>query len=165
MPNAPRGIEVGLRVLIGHRQACRLLLGHPAGDVFARWPNAHVAMAREAPRGPDHRPCRPPPCSRPDAMPAMLDLSDPSPEPAPAELEDEALRAEAAARAVKGRFQGPVASAALWPSTHPSRRDQRVRRGLRAHRPVALGGGDHRRGHGHGSATGTPTRASTARTF
>lgn len=104
------GIEVGLRVLLGHRQAC-VSASDTRAETFREMAERAVAMAREAPEDPTIGLADPDMLSaRRDA--AMLDLSDPAPEPAPAELEDDALRAEAAARAVSGVSKVQSASAA-----------------------------------------------------
>jgi len=96
-------VEIGLRVLIGGRQAC------VAGSVLtpeaiATMAERAVAMAREAPEDNALG------LADADALSAVrdaegLELDDPAPEPSPAELEDAARAAEAAARAVRGVSQ------------------------------------------------------------
>lgn len=103
------GIEIGLRVLIGKRQACV-----SASDIsvrtIAEMAERAVAMAREAPEDPTIGLA-----DQADLItgwdPAAFDLHDPAPEPGAAALEDDARRAEAAALAVKGVSQCQSASA------------------------------------------------------
>lgn len=103
------GIEIGLRVLIGKRQACV-----SASDISARtiaeMAERAVAMAREAPEDPTIGLADPAELST-GWDPAAFDLYDPAPEPGAATLEDDARRAEAAALAVKGVTQCQAASA------------------------------------------------------
>jgi PmbA protein len=94
------GVDLGLRVLIGRRQAC--VSSSDARDAtIAAMAERAVAMAREAP---EDRWCglaEPSDLARGwDA--AALDLVDPEPLPTPAELQAAALAAEAAALAVPG---------------------------------------------------------------
>lgn len=105
------GVEIGLRVLIGGRQACVSSSDH-SDDAIARMAERAVAMAKEAPvddylglADPDQL------TARRDA--AGLDLCDHISEPSPAELQDMALRAEAAALQAKGISQVEAASAAF----------------------------------------------------
>ena len=102
-------VEIGLRVLIGRRQACVA-----ASDVSDATRDAMaeraVAMAREAPEDASLG------LAEPGQLAAVrdargLDLDDPSPEPSPAALEDAARRAEAAALAHRGISQVERASA------------------------------------------------------
>ena len=97
------GIEIGLRVLIGGRQACV-----SASDVSAatlhRLAERAVAMAREAPEDPYAGLADPTQIAR-DWDLAALDLCDASVEPTPAQLESDARAAEAAAIAVAGITQ------------------------------------------------------------
>jgi len=102
------GVEIGLRVLIGKRQACVSASDTSAATIETMAERA-VAMAREAPE---------------DAMIGLadadmlaknwdvsaLELADPSGEPSPAELEAAACRAEAAALAHEGIAQVSSAS-------------------------------------------------------
>ena len=97
------GIDVGLRVLIGGRQACV-----SSSDISERTMQAMaeraVAMAREAPEDPYAG------LADPGQIAAGwdiegLDLADASPEPTPAALEVAARAAEAAAMAVSGVVQ------------------------------------------------------------
>ena len=104
------GIEIGLRVLIGRRQAC-VSASDVRAETLAAMAERAVAMAREAPEDPHLRLAQPDELSaRRDA--AGLELDDPAPEPLPEALEDDARRAEAAALAVAGVAQVQAASAA-----------------------------------------------------
>lgn len=103
------GVEVGLRVMIGQRQAC-VSASDTRAETMAEMARRAVAMAREAPE---------------DATIGLADaallakgwdmtayeLDDPTPEPAPDALEQDARRAEAAALAVAGVSQVQSASA------------------------------------------------------
>ncbi len=103
------GIEVGLRVLIGQRQAC--VASSDIGDAaIARMAEQAVAMAREAPEDSSAGLAEPGQLARTWDI-AALDLDDPAPEPTPAELQDDACRAEAAALAVPGVSQTQSAGA------------------------------------------------------
>ncbi|MBL3570141.1 modulator protein [Rhodovulum sulfidophilum] len=103
------GIELGLRVLIGRRQAC-VSASDSRPETLAEMAARAVAMAREAPEDATVGLADPAQLAgRRDAD--ALDLADPSPEPDPAALEDDARRAEAAARAVAGVAQVQSASA------------------------------------------------------
>ena len=103
------GTEIGLRVLIGRRQACV-----SASDISARtmaeMAERAVAMAREAPEDATIGLAEPTDLARAWDL-ALLDLADPAPEPGAAELQDDARRAEAAALAVSGISQCQAASA------------------------------------------------------
>jgi PmbA protein len=94
------GIDIGLRVLIGKRQAC-VSSSDTRDATLAAMAERAVAMAREAPEDPW---CG---LADPDQLAkgwdaAALDLEDHSPLPSPAELEATAREAEAAAIAVPG---------------------------------------------------------------
>jgi PmbA protein len=97
------GIDVGLRVLIGRRQACVSASDHAPRTIAAMAERA-VAMAREAPEDPWCGLAEPGDLAR-DWDLAALDLADPAPAPQPADLEAAAREAEAAARAVPGVSQ------------------------------------------------------------
>ncbi len=103
------GVEVGLRVLIGGRQACV-----SASDISARtlseMAERAIAMAREAPEDPWAGLADPGQLADLRNM-ATLELDDPSPEPTAAALQEDALRAEAAALAVPGVSTAEQASA------------------------------------------------------
>ena len=106
------GVEIGLRVLIGQRQAC-VSASDTRDAVIEEMAARAVAMAREAPEDPFIGLADPSELStRRDAE--GLELSDPSMEPDPAALEDEARRAEAAAAAVPGVAQVQSAGAGAY---------------------------------------------------
>lgn len=103
------GIEIGLRVMVGQRQAC-VSASDISDRTVADMAERAVAMAREAPvddtagladRGQL--------AVRRDI--AALELSDPAADPSSAELESDARRAEAAALGVAGVAQIDSASA------------------------------------------------------
>jgi PmbA protein len=103
------GVEIGLRVLIGRRQA-----SVSASDISARTIDEMavraVAMAREAPEDPYAGLAAPDQLARSwDAV--ALQLEDPATEPEAAALQDDARRAEAAALTVAGVSQVQSASA------------------------------------------------------
>lgn len=97
------GVELGLRVLIGKRQACVSVSDTSAASIAAVAERA-VAMAREAPEDPYAGLADPSQLAHGWDM-AALELCDPSPEVSAAELEADARRAEAAAMAVAGITQ------------------------------------------------------------
>ena len=101
--------DLGLRVLMGRRQAC--VAASDASDATLRaMAERAVAMAREAPE--DASVGLAEPGQLADRRNADgLDLDDPSPEPEPAALEDAARRAEAAALAHEGIAQVQQAAA------------------------------------------------------
>ncbi|GAB1377824.1 TldD/PmbA family protein [Pararhodobacter aggregans] len=97
------GLDLGLRVLIGRRQAC-VSSSDAKPETLAMMAERAVAMAREAPEDPYAGLADPGQLSaRRDGE--GLELFDPTAEPDPAALEDDARRAEAAARAVPGISQ------------------------------------------------------------
>lgn len=102
-------VEIGLRVLIGQRQACV-----SASDISARtideMATRAVAMAREAPEDDSIGLADPLQLSAVRDG-AALELCDPTDEPDPATLAEDARRAEAAALAVAGVSQCQSASA------------------------------------------------------
>jgi PmbA protein len=103
------GLDLGLRVLIGRRQAC-VSASDAKSATLARMAERAVAMAREAPEDPWAGLADPDQLSaRRDA--AGLELFDPAAEPSPETLLDEARRAEAAALAVRGISRIDQASA------------------------------------------------------
>jgi len=101
--------EIGLRVLIGRRQAC-VSASDTRPETMAEMAARAVAMAREAPEDTTLGLAAPEALAR-DPDIAALELADPAPEPDPAALEDDACRAEAAALAVSGVTQIDSASA------------------------------------------------------
>jgi PmbA protein len=104
------GVEIGLRVLIGRRQAC-VAASDTRPETLAALAERAVAMAREAPEDATAGLADPSGLARGWNL-AALDLVDPAPEPAPAALEEAARGAEAAALAAKGISQVDSASAA-----------------------------------------------------
>lgn len=103
------GVEIGLRVILGRRQAC-VSASDTSARTLAEMAERAVAMAREAPEDPTVGLAAPEDLAR-DRDPAPLDLEDPAAEPGPAALEDNALAAEAAALSVAGVTQVQSASA------------------------------------------------------
>lgn len=97
------GVEIGLRVLIGQRQAC-VSASDVKPQTLAMMAERAVAMAREAPEDPYCGLADPDQLAR-DWDVAALDLVDDSPALSPADLQDMAARAEAAALAVDGISQ------------------------------------------------------------
>ena len=103
------GVDIGLRVLIGRRQANVSASDTRPGTLTALAERA-VAMAREAPEDPHIGLADPDQLIRDWDIDA-LELSDPSPEPSPADLQRDAQEAEAAAQGVKGVSQVQASSA------------------------------------------------------
>lgn len=103
------GVEVGLRVLIGHRQAC-VSSSDTKPDIIAQMAARAVTMAREAPEDP-HAGLADPAQLATDTDSTTLQLFDPTDEPDPAALQDDAARAEAAALRNPGVSQVQSASA------------------------------------------------------
>lgn len=97
------GVELGLRVLIGKRQACVSVSDTSEATIKAVAERA-VAMAREAPEDPYAGLADPSQLAQGWDM-AALDLCDLTPEVGAAVLESDARRAEAAAMAVAGITQ------------------------------------------------------------
>ena len=109
------GLEVGLRVLLGRRQAC-VSASDTAPATLAEMARRAVAMAREAPDDPNAGLADP--AQLATARDAEgLDLCDPAPEPLPAALEEDARTAEAAALAVAGVSQVQGAGAGYGRTT------------------------------------------------
>lgn len=103
------GIEIGLRVLIGRRQAC-ISVSDTAEAAVAEAARRAVAMAGAAPEDPWIG------LAREDELATewdvdFLDLADRAPPPSPAALEEMARRAEAAARDHAGISQVDSAGA------------------------------------------------------
>jgi len=103
-------VDVGLRVLLGRRQAT-VSASDIREETFAEMAERAVAMAREAPEDPG--------VGLADASQLAterdygpLEIDDPAAEPAPAELEDAARTAEATALAHEGIAMVETASAA-----------------------------------------------------
>lgn len=104
------GVEIGLRVLIGGRQAC-VSASDTSTRTMAEMAERAIAMAREAPEDPTAGLADPSQLASGWDL-AAFDLVDPAPEPSAALLQEEALRAEAAALAVPGVAKAEQASAA-----------------------------------------------------
>ncbi|MEB8388220.1 TldD/PmbA family protein [Rhodobacteraceae bacterium KMM 6894] len=103
------GLDVGLRVLVGQRQA-NVSSSDARPETLEILAERAVAMAREAPEDAFAGLADADQLAR-DWDIAALDLADPTPEPDPAELQDRAARAEAAALAVSGVAQVQGATA------------------------------------------------------
>ncbi len=103
-------VEVGLRVLLGGRQACVSASDISEATLSAMAERA-VAMAREAPDDPCAGLADPAEIARGWDL-AALELVDPSDEPSPAALEEDARAAEAAALETAGIFQ--VEAGGAW---------------------------------------------------
>lgn len=101
--------DLGLRVLVGRRQACVASSDASDAALLAMAERA-VAMAREAPEDPSLGLADPAEIAR-GAEAGPLDLEDRAPEPEPAALEDAARRAEAEALRHEGVAQVEHASA------------------------------------------------------
>ena len=103
------GVEIGLRVMVGQRQAC-VSASDIRPETLREMAERAVGMARLAPEDPTVG------LAEAEALSTLrdasgLDLSDPAEDPAPQALEESALRAEDAALAVKGISQVQSASA------------------------------------------------------
>ncbi len=103
------GVEIGLRVLIGQRQAC-VAASDIKPETLAEMADRAVAMARLAPEDPTIGLAAPEDLATGWDLGA-LDLVDPTSEPSAAALEEMALETEAAALAVSGVSQVQTASA------------------------------------------------------
>lgn len=97
------GVELGLRVLVGQRQACVSVSDITPATIAAVAERA-VAMAREAPEDPYAGLADPSQLARNWDI-AALELCDAAPEASAAALEADARQAEAAAMAVQGIVQ------------------------------------------------------------
>lgn len=103
------GLDLGLRVLLGGRQAC-VAASDRRPETLAQLAERAVAMAREAPEDPYAG------LADPGQLATLrdadaLDLADPADEPDPAALMDAARAAEAAGLAVEGVSRSDGASA------------------------------------------------------
>ena len=103
------GIDIGLRVFVGQRQAC-VSSSDTKPDTLTQMAERAVAMAKEAPEDP-HVGLADPSQLTTDIATETLELFDPSDEPDPAALQDDAARAEAAALRNAGVSQVQSASA------------------------------------------------------
>ena len=89
------GLDIGLRVLVGQKQAC-VSASDTSAATFQMMAERAVAMAREAPDDPWVGLADAPDLAHSFDIDA-LELADPAAEPAPALLQDDAMEAEAAA--------------------------------------------------------------------
>jgi len=104
------GVEIGLRVLLGGKQAC-VSASDISARTFEEMAQRAIAMAREAPEDPFIGLADPSQLTdRRDAD--GMELADPSAEPSAEALQSDALEAEAAALGVDGVAQVQSASAA-----------------------------------------------------
>jgi PmbA protein len=101
-------VEVGLRVLIGQRQAC-VGASDTRDETLAMLAERAVAMAREAPEDPYAGLADPGQLAQ-DWDVAALELHDPGPEPAAPDMQEAALALEAAAMGVTGVSQVQAAA-------------------------------------------------------
>lgn len=97
------GVEIGLRVLVGQRQAC-VSSSDLRDDAMTEMAERAVAMAREAPEDPYVGLAEADQLGDPASVDA-LDLWDGSAEPSPQDMLQDALAAEKAALAVDGVTQ------------------------------------------------------------
>ncbi len=102
------GTDIGLRVMIGKRQAC-VSASDTSTDTIETIAQRAVAMAQVAPEDDSITQASPDQLAT-DWDLNTLELFDPSPEPDPAELQENARRAEAAAMANEGVSQVQSAS-------------------------------------------------------
>lgn len=103
------GIDIGLRVFVGQRQAC-VSSSDTKPDTLTQMAERAVAMAKEAPEDP-YAGLADPAQLATNTRTETLELFDPSDEPDPAALQEDATRAEAAALRNKGISQVQSASA------------------------------------------------------
>ncbi len=103
------GVDIGLRVMIGQRQA-NVSASDTADRTIEEMAERAVAMAREAPMDPTIGLADPAQFARNWTL-EDFEIIDHSPEPAPETLEDDARAAEAAALAVTGVDQVQTTSA------------------------------------------------------
>jgi PmbA protein len=103
------GTDLGLRVFIGQRQA-QVSSSDSRPDTITAMAERAVAMAREAPEDPYAGLADPAQLAQTWDL-AALDLIDPSDEPAPAALQEDALAAETACQAIEGITQVQSAAA------------------------------------------------------
>ncbi|WP_425050848.1 TldD/PmbA family protein [Psychromarinibacter sp. S121] len=110
------GTDIGLRVLIGRKQAS-VSASDTSDETIAQMAERAVAMAKEAPEDPNAGLAGAEQLAR-DWDVAALDLDDPSEEPDPQTLEDRARVAEAAALDVSSVSQSDGASAGYGRRAH-----------------------------------------------
>jgi PmbA protein len=104
------GTDIGLRVLLGQRQAI-VSASDTRAETMTAMAERAVAMAAEAPEDPYVGLADPAQLAR-DWDVETLELCDPSEEPAPQTLQDSAVEAETAGMAISGVSQVQSASAA-----------------------------------------------------
>ncbi len=104
------GVEIGLRVMLGGRQAC-VSASDISSATMTRLAERAVAMAREAPEDPTVGLATPDQIAHAWDLSAY-DLADPSEEPSPQDLEADARAVEAAAMDHAGITQ--VEASAAW---------------------------------------------------
>ena len=104
------GIDIGLRVLIGQRQAC-VSASDISDNTISAMAERAVAMAKEAPEDPYIGLAEPEQLAR-DWDLTALDLMDQGAEPTPAAMEADARTAESSAMAIKGITKIDAAAAA-----------------------------------------------------
>ena len=104
------GTDMGLRVLVGRRQAC-VSASDTRDETIGVLAERAVAMAREAPEDPYAGLAEPGQLGT-GCEAGALELADPGEEPSPELLQDEALAAEAAALGVNGVSQVQSATSA-----------------------------------------------------
>ncbi|WP_284165118.1 TldD/PmbA family protein [Frigidibacter sp. SD6-1] len=97
------GVEIGLRVFVGHRQAC-VSASDQSARTIAEMAERAVAMAREAPEDDTAGLADPSQLAKGWDL-AALELTDPADDPSAAALEAAARAAEAAALGVQGVTQ------------------------------------------------------------
>ena len=138
-------VEIGLRVLIGKRQAC-VSASDTRDQTIAEMADRAVAMARLAPEDPNIGLARPDQLAT-DTDASALELCDDSGEPDPETLKDDALRAEAAALEIEGIERVMSATAGF------------TRNDIHLAATNGFSGGYTRTGHGHSvvALTGTGT--------
>jgi PmbA protein len=105
------GVEIGLRVLLGKRQAC-VSASDLIPDTIAEIAGRAVAMARIAPEDPHLGLAEPAQLAR-NRDSDTLELVDPGDEPSPADLQDAAAEAEAVALGFDGITQVESATASF----------------------------------------------------
>ena len=103
------GVDIGLRVFVGQRQAC-VSSSDTKPATLAQMAERAVAMAKEAPEDP-YAGLADPSQLTTNIQTETLELFDPSDEPDPAALQEDATRAEAAALRNAGISQVQSASA------------------------------------------------------
>lgn len=104
------GIDLGLRVMVGQRQA-NVSASDINPDTLATMAERAVAMAREAPLDPHVGLADPSQLARNWDI-AALEMCDPTPEPDARSMQEDAARAEAAALGIEGVSQVQSASSA-----------------------------------------------------